>query len=121
VNKEEMLMTIALSLKEFWQDLTVKPTATANPAEKIIQFPQQLGQGYNYHISLRPELSLTIRQYQLRDRIFDSVPEAIASLLIITLVNTPLNSALNGLAKSKMNMAFCNSAQTNNGKLKFPR
>jgi len=67
-------MTIALSLKEFLQDLAVEPTATAHPGEQIKQLPRQVGQGYDHHISLRPELSLTIRQYQLRDRVIINHP-----------------------------------------------
>jgi AraC-like DNA-binding protein len=63
-------MTIAVSLQEFWEHLQLNPsTETQAEFECIARFPQQLGTGYNREISLRPGLSLTIRQYHPRDRI----------------------------------------------------
>jgi len=60
-------MITTLSLKEFWEECIPQPSA--HSSETIAQFPSQLGKGYSYGITLRSELSLTIRQYQLRDSV----------------------------------------------------
>jgi len=59
--------TYALSLDNFWQQFT--PVDPPSPRETLSQFPSILGQGYTYGIELRPKLTLTIRQHQLRDRV----------------------------------------------------
>jgi len=68
-------MTVALSYAKYQQLLKANQQPCQN-FETVSNLPQEIGDGNCRNIEFERGLSLTIREFQMRDRIFDSVSGA---------------------------------------------